>query len=108
MPTGGQLLMRSREATDWGLQEPRVLSSPVADTGTGMSPQVQRHVFNASYTTKGIGGTDLGLWISKEIVVRHRGKLSVRSSQALGRSGTVFTLFLPFQAVGREEPAGLL
>jgi len=38
------------------------------------------------------------LWISKEIVERHRGRLRVRSSQRPGRSGTVFTLFLPHGA----------
>ena len=107
MPTGGRLLMRSHEATDWRTGA-KGLVITVADTGTGMSKQVQGNAFTAFYTTKGIGGTGLGLWISKEIVDRHRGKLSVRSSQTPGHSGTVFTLFLPFQAVGREEPTGLL
>lgn len=79
MPTGGQLLMRSREATEWVTGTKGIVIT-VADTGTGMSQQVQRNIFSAFYTTKGIGGTGLGLWISKEIVDRHRGKLRVRSS----------------------------
>ncbi len=101
MPNGGRLLMRSREATDWGTGA-KGLVITVADTGTGMSQQVQGHVFTAFYTTKGNGGTGLGLWISKEIVDRHCGKLQMRSSQKAHKSGTVFTLFLPFDAVSNE------
>jgi signal transduction histidine kinase len=58
-------------------------------------------VFDAFFTTKGIGGTGLGLWISQEIIQRHRGKLSVKSGQEPGHSGTVFTVFLPFDAAVR-------
>ena len=64
----------------------------LADTGTGMSPDLVRKVFEAFFTTKELGGTGLGLWLSKSIVDNHRGRLSVRSR--LGH-GTVFTLFLP-------------
>ncbi len=73
----------------------------MADTGTGMSLSVQKRIFEAFYTTKGTGGTGLGLWISCEIVTRHHGSLRLRSSQKEGASGTVFTLFLPFDNVTR-------
>jgi len=46
-------------------------------------------------TTKGIGGTGLGLWISAEIMERHHGRIRLRSSQNPDRHGTVVTLFLP-------------
>ncbi|WP_263411796.1 sensor histidine kinase [Terriglobus aquaticus] len=95
MPKGGRLLLRSREQVDPVTGE-RGLVMTVADTGTGMSPQVKERIFDAFYTTKGMGGTGLGLWISSEIVARHRGKLRFRSSDRPGKSGTVFTLFLPF------------
>ena len=99
-PQGGRLLIRSREAYDWRTEE-RGIVLTVADTGTGMPPQVLRKIFEAFYTTKGIGGTGLGLWVSKEIVDRHHGALRVRSSNKKGHSGTVFALFLPFNAVSR-------
>ena len=70
----------------------------VADTGAGISSEVKRKLFDAFFTTKGIGGTGLGLWVSKEIVDRHHGALKVRSSQMKGKAGTVLTLFLPFEA----------
>jgi len=66
-----------------------------------MDTPTQRRVFEAFFTTKDIGGTGLGLWISKEIVDRHCGMLRVRSSQKPDRCGTVFTLFLPYDAVSR-------
>ena len=94
MKAGGRLIVRSREGTRWTTGE-KGLVLTVADTGGGMPPEVARRVFEAFYTTKGILGSGLGLWISKEIVSRHHGSLRMRSSQ--GKShGTVFTLFLPF------------
>jgi two-component system, sporulation sensor kinase E len=80
-PRGGRLLLRSREATHW-------------KTG-------RRGIFEAFFTTKDIGGTGLGLWISKDIVNRHHGELKVRSSQRLSHCGTVFALFLPFDVGSR-------
>jgi len=50
-------------------------------------------------TTKGIGGTGLGLWISKEIITRHNGDLRLSSSQRPGHTGTVVTISLPCDAV---------
>ena len=99
-PKGGRLLLRSRESTNWKTGQ-RGLVLTVADTGPGMSQETVGRVFEAFYTTKGNGGTGLGLWISSEIVDRHGGTLRVRSSQCKGRSGTVFTMFLPFDPVKR-------
>lgn len=99
-PTGGRLLLRSRESYDWKLGK-YGLNLTIADTGSGMPPLVARKAFEAFFTTKGIGGTGLGLWVSHDIVQRHRGSLRLRTSQREGHSGTVFTLFLPFDAVKR-------
>jgi PAS domain S-box-containing protein len=95
MPRGGRLLVRSREATDWRTGR-KGLTLTIADTGTGMDAQTQSRIFEAFFTTKGIGGTGLGLWVSAEITTRHQGRLRLRSSQSEGRNGTVATLFLPF------------
>jgi PAS domain S-box-containing protein len=93
-----RLFLRSREATDWRTGR-RGLTLTIADTGAGMSPETRAHVFEAFFTTKGINGTGLGLWISAEIVERHMGRLLLRSSQNPAHHGTVFTLFLPFQTL---------
>lgn len=87
---GGRLLIRTHEATNWKHQKLGVVIT-VADTGTGMLKETQATIYKAFYTTKGFSGTGLGLWISSEIVRRHRGHLRVRSLK--GR-GTVFQLYL--------------
>ena len=92
--TGGRLLIRTRETMEWKSESPGVLIT-IADTGTGMSQPTMREIYKAFFTTKGIMGTGLGLWISSEIVTRHRGRIRVRSCQRAGASGTVFQLYLP-------------
>jgi PAS domain S-box-containing protein len=99
-PHGGRLLMRSRQGTDWKTGRKGLILT-VADTGSGMSSDTAARIFEPFFTTKEIGGTGLGLWVSHEIVQRHGGTLAVRSSQRPNHSGTVFTLFLPFEAVVR-------
>ncbi|SEB91829.1 two-component system sensor histidine kinase NtrB [Terriglobus roseus] len=98
MPHGGRLIVRSRETTRWSTGD-KGLVLTIADTGTGIPPEVQDRVFEAFFTTKGISGSGLGLWISRDIVARHGGELRLRSSQREGHRGTVATLFLPFNAV---------
>lgn len=96
MNQGGRLILQSAEATDWKTNR-KGIRITVADTGTGMKRQTLSSIFEPFFTTKGIGGTGLGLWISKEIVERHQGYLFVRSSMGQEHHGTVFTLFLPLR-----------
>ncbi len=96
MKTGGRLLIRSRDTKNWATGAAGVVLT-IADTGTGISAQTMAQLYKPFFTTKGAAGTGLGLWISSEIVTRHHGLLRVRSNQRPGRSGTVFTLFLPLQ-----------
>ncbi len=103
---GGRLLVRMREATDWRTGR-RGQVVTVADTGPGMSGEVRARIFDAFFTTKGDAGTGLGLWVSQEIVARHKGALRLRTRQAeedgSGGRGCVFTLFLPEEAVERPK-----
>jgi PAS domain S-box-containing protein len=96
---GGRLFVRTHEAKNWQEGKSGVIIT-IADTGKGMSSETQANIYKAFYTTKGASGTGLGLWISSEIVKRHRGYLRVRSHE--GR-GTVFQLFLPFQGAEGES-----
>ncbi len=94
MRTGGILTLRIRDA-----QSPHTHAAGVritiADTGHGMPEATRLRIFEPFYTTKGINGTGLGLWISHGIVEKHQGSLSVRSSVNPNRHGTIFSLFLP-------------
>ncbi len=100
--SGGTLCLRSREGTNWSTGA-RGIVLTVADTGSGMSEETRAKLFRAFFTTKGVTGTGLGLWVSKEIVDRHGATLRVRSKEKPGNSGTVFSLFLPFNAAFRRS-----
>ncbi len=100
MPSGGRLVLRARQGTHWRTGRAGIFFT-LADTGEGISPGTRGRLFNPFFTTKGITGTGLGLWVSKEIMERHHGTIIVRSSQNSQHRGTVFTLFLPFDAVDR-------
>lgn len=97
MPHGGRLVIRSRKGTEWSSGRiGHVLT--VADNGCGISAEGRARLFEAFFTTKGIGGTGLGLWISAQIVERHHGRIRLRSSQHPDRHGTIVTVFLPLAA----------
>jgi len=66
-----------------------------ADNGKGMEPATLAHIFEPLYTTKGEVGTGLGLWVSKQIVEKHRGIIHVRSSFQGRRKGSTFSIVLP-------------
>lgn len=89
-----RLAIRSREGRNWKTGQRSVIVT-IADTGLGISPETISHIFEPFFTTKGSKGTGLGLWISREIIGRHRGTLTVKSRQAGHPCGTVFTLSLP-------------
>jgi PAS domain S-box-containing protein len=98
----GRLILRTRRSRDWRNPAQSGVRFTVADTGTGMEPDVREHVFEAFFTTKEATGTGLGLWVSQEIVLKHHGLMRVRSrvaapsnAQKQWASGTVFEIFLP-------------
>jgi len=65
----------------------------IRDTGTGMSAEVKKHIFEPFYTTKDVGsGTGLGLSISYGIIEKHNGNLDVISEPG---KGTEFIISLP-------------
>ena len=94
MPQGGVLKVRIQGAHSptTGAQG---VAFTVADTGSGMSRATVESIFEAFFTTKGMNGTGLGLWVSKEIIDRHNGTLRLKTSQGPRHHGTIFRLFLP-------------
>ena len=105
MPEGGRLLVRAHRSRDWLSPEKIGVRFLVADTGTGMKPGVLKHIFEPFFTTKEKTGTGLGLWVSYEIVVKHKGFVRVRSRWSGPKTGTVFELFFPDYAdLTVEEP----
>jgi signal transduction histidine kinase len=64
----------------------------VEDTGCGMEPEIREKVFSTLFTTKGLGGTGLGLLVTKKIVREHGGRIEVESEPG---EGSRFRLELP-------------
>ncbi|RXH57334.1 PAS domain-containing sensor histidine kinase [Granulicella sibirica] len=94
---GGSLFLRTRESTNYVTGQ-HGIALTLADNGSGMSPETIQKAFRPFYTTKGIMGTGLGLWICKEIIDRHNGAIQVRSRVGYG---TAFVVFLPYDAISR-------
>jgi PAS domain S-box-containing protein len=61
----------------------------VRDTGVGMSEAAQRRIFEPFFSTKGEGGSGLGLAMVYSIVKRHGGEIEVESRPG---EGATFTL----------------
>ena len=107
-PAGGKIIVRVSNATDWRTGGPGVRVS-IADTGHGMSDETRKQIFDPFFTTKGTTGTGLGLWVSAEILEKHRARIGVRSRQEQPGQGTVFSILFPAEsAPGSEQmPAQL-
>jgi signal transduction histidine kinase len=95
MPKGGRLLARISKSHEWSGQRRCGMRVTIADNGCGIASENLHEIFEPFFTTKGSGGTGLGLSLAKDVVQRHGGSLHVRSCTKLGRSGSVFTIFLP-------------
>ena len=92
MPDGGQLTLAACD-----IDESVVIM--VADTGSGMAPDVKSRIFDPFFTTKGKAGMGLGLAVSFGIIRRHEGSVQVDSEVGMG---TKFMISLP-RAEGTEE-----
>jgi signal transduction histidine kinase len=97
MPKGGCITIST-------IKEEESVLITVADSGTGMSAEIQKRIFDPFFTTKGTHGSGLGLSICYGIVSRHRGEISV--SSRIGE-GSTFIIRLPLDraAKTKAEPA---
>jgi signal transduction histidine kinase/CheY-like chemotaxis protein len=75
----------------------------VRDSGAGMTPEVMNRIFDPFFTTKPVGvGSGLGLPISRNIVAKFGGEITVESAPG---QGSTFRVTLP--AGQRADPAAV-
>jgi PAS domain S-box-containing protein len=95
MQDNGRIVLRVHDSRDWHNGGRSGVRVAIGDDGPGISPKDRSQIFEAFFTTKMEKGTGLGLWVSSDIVRKHGGHIRVRSCTIPGRSGTVFSVFLP-------------
>jgi signal transduction histidine kinase len=84
-----------RRAAPWIIFE-------ISDTGIGMDRETREKIFSLFFSSKGIKGTGLGLFISNKIVDKHGGTITVDSEPG---QGSRFLVRLPLKARPSTQPS---
>lgn len=95
MPKGGVMTIGT-------VMDEESLLLRISDSGIGMTEQVSRRCLEPFFTTKGEGGTGLGLSMVFGIIHRHGGTIQIESAEG---KGTTFTMRLPAARADSELPA---
>jgi len=98
MPNGGNLILRTYQAKlnkskngvgtreeDYFRPQEMALKVEIEDTGMGISPENLRKIFDPFFTTKEPGkGTGLGLSVARNILIMHKGLITIESKVGRG------------------------
>jgi PAS domain S-box-containing protein len=83
-------------------REPPWMVFEIEDTGIGMDRETREKIFSLFFSSKGIKGTGLGLFISNKIVDKHGGTITVESEPG---EGARFLVQLPLEARPSTKPS---
>jgi signal transduction histidine kinase len=85
----------------------KLVTVEIADNGCGIDSENLNRIFDPFFTTKKDVGTGLGLWVSRELIARNNGTITVASSTVPEQHGTVFRLNFPLAATVPPPPKGI-
>lgn len=92
VPTDGRIVIRLNGIADVSGKGVQLC---IDDDGPGIPAEIVSRIFEPFFTTKKDIGTGLGLWVTREIVERHGGSITVRPTGNDGTRGASFSICLP-------------
>ncbi len=93
MPTGGTL---SISVEDVASPDDGILLT-IQDDGVGIAADDLPRVFDAFFSTRSVVGTGIGLFVAKQFVEGHGGRIEIKSSNDAEHHGTAVCVFLPLR-----------
>jgi signal transduction histidine kinase len=100
MPDGGVLTLRTRTTSaSSGAKGISWVTVDIADTGVGISPEMQERIFRIGFSDwrNGVKGSGLGLYVARRNIENHGGHIQFTSTAG---AGTTVTVTLPVQSEG--------
>ena len=94
MPNGGTLTIILKDAM---MDDRDGLLLTLEDNGCGIPPANLKKIFEPFFTTRSSIGTGIGLWVAKQFIENHAGKIEVQSSTDAISHGTKVSIFLPLE-----------
>jgi signal transduction histidine kinase len=99
MQKGGVLSVSVKDAgtssDEIALGAPDEIVLTIEDNGIGIAAEALPKVFDAFFTTRNTVGTGIGLFIARQFVEGHGGRIELESSDDPANHGTVVRIYLP-------------
>ncbi|MDR5728021.1 MAG: ATP-binding protein, partial [Terriglobia bacterium] len=93
MERGGTLGIQATRTTGTERETAEIV---IRDQGCGIPQANLARIFEPFFTTKNHLGNGIGLWVTKQLVEKHGGRITVTSSTERGSSGTSVLVSIPF------------
>lgn len=90
MPEGGTLTISTED-----VESAAGVLLTIEDNGQGIPADKLPRIFEAFFTTRGAIGTGIGLFVAKQFIEGHGGRITVDSSTESEKHGTKLSIFLP-------------
>lgn len=93
MERGGMLSIQATRTPDAERAGAEIV---IRDQGCGIPQENLARIFEPFFTTKNHLGNGIGLWVAKQLVEKHGGRITITSSTERGSSGTSVLVSIPF------------